>query len=463
MLVIRVGNRKIKPLNWLIFLLFIVITIYLLFSLIYLLPIFSKTYNYKIKKENYEMNQKTIFKNAHLNCNIKEIYEVNTTDKNIKSAINDDLIKDGFKKKNNYYVRNTKNFGICNDEINEYKEVHKNNYVTFKLKGKRIVNLKYKDKYNEDYVISKVNGKVNNNIIISSNLNENKVESYVISYTLNVSKNYKERLYRKVIIYDDEKPVINLKGDSSISLSYASNYVEPGFSAIDNYDGNITNKVNVTNNVNTKKPGSYKIKYVIKDSSGNKEVAYRTVTINEKEKKVSKEEPKIEEKNGLTYVNGVLLVNKVYSLPKDYDPKVNDKALSSLKKMQADAKALGLNIPLVSGYRSYKTQEQLYNKYVKKDGVALADTYSARPGNSEHQTGLAFDIGKVDSSFENTDEAKWIEQNAHLYGFIVRYPKGKSNITGYIYEPWHVRYLGVDIATKVKNSNLTLEEYLGVN
>ena len=87
--------------------------------------------------------------------------------------------------------------------------------------------------------------------------------------------------------------------------------------------------------------------------------------------------------------------------------------------MQADAKAVGLNIPLISGYRSYETQEKLHKKYVLKDGEKNASTYSAVAGNSEHQTGLAFDIGSVDRSFEGTDEAKWISENAHLYGFIV--------------------------------------------
>ena len=131
--------------------------------------------------------------------------------------------------------------------------------------------------------------------------------------------------------------------------------------------------------------------------------------------------------------------------------------------MQADAKAVGLNIPLISGYRSYETQEKLYKKYVLKDGEKNASTYSAKAGNSEHQTGLAFDIGSVDRSFEGTDEAKWISENAHLYGFIVRYPKGKTSVTGYIYEPWHVRYLGKKIAKKVYESKLTLEEYLNIN
>ena len=105
----------------------------------------------------------------------------------------------------------------------------------------------------------------------------------------------------------------------------------------------------------------------------------------------------------------------------------------------------------------------MYNKFVKKDGEEVANTYAAKPGHSEHQTGLAFDIGSVDRSFANTSEAKWIEENAHLYGFIVRYPDNKTDITGYIYEPWHVRYLGKETAKKVWESGLTLEEYLGLN
>ena len=246
-------------------------------------------------------------------------------------------------------------------------------------------------------------------------------------------------------------------------MDFNTKYLEPGFKAVDNYDGDLTNKVSIKNNVNEKKAGTYEIKYKVKDSSGNVSVKKRKVIIKEKDVSVSKEKPNIEVKNGITYVDGIIVVNKTYSLPKDYDPKVNKDALKALKLMQADAKALGLDLSLISGYRSYNTQKKLYNKYVKKDGEEVANTYSAKPGRSEHQTGLAFDIGSVDRSFANTSEAKWIEENAHLYGFIVRYPDNKTDITGYIYEPWHVRYLGEETAKKVWESGLTLEEYLGLN
>ena len=91
------------------------------------------------------------------------------------------------------------------------------------------------------------------------------------------------------------------------------------------------------------------------------------------------------------------------------------------------------------------------------------DKDTARPGYSEHQTGLAFDIINTDPSFDSTPEGKWLAANCYKYGFIIRYPKGKENITGFVYEPWHIRYLGVEIATSVYDSGLCLEEYLGIN
>ena len=130
--------------------------------------------------------------------------------------------------------------------------------------------------------------------------------------------------------------------------------------------------------------------------------------------------------------------------------------------MQKPAAAQGLNIYISSGYRSYSRQQTLYNNYVKSDGKALADTYSSRPGYSEHQTGLCFDLNTIDDSFGNTKESAWLEQHAQEYGFIIRFPKGKDAQTGYQYEPWHLRYLGIDMATKVYNSGLSLEEYLGI-
>lgn len=168
--------------------------------------------------------------------------------------------------------------------------------------------------------------------------------------------------------------------------------------------------------------------------------------------------------NGVTYVDGILIVNKTYSLPADYGvTEMNPIALESFQKLASDAALLGLKIECTSGYRSYEWQETIYNNYVASDGVLNADTYSARPGHSEHQTGLAIDVNSISNDFIGTPECEWLAQNAHRYGFIIRYPEGKEQYTGYQYEPWHIRYIGVDAATAVYNSGLCLEEYLGID
>ncbi len=463
MFTIRIKNKRIKIFNWIIFLTIIFLILYLFGSLIFMLPMFKKTYDYKLTKENYSIKSKITFKDEWFRCNVKEQYEIKAEDKLIKNALKKDLINDGFVKKKNVYVRVTKTSGTCKMKKVNYEKTHSNNYVVFKLNGEEKVDINYGSSYTDSYVTLKIGKEESKNIKINSNYNENKVGSYVISYTAFISNDYKQRLYRKVNVIDNEKPDIKLNGDLNLEIDYGSKYNEPGYTATDNYDGNITNKVKVKNTINNKKPGVYKITYKVKDSSNNVNTKERMVTVKEKTDSVNKKVTNIEVKDGITYVNGILIVNKTYDLPKDYDPKVNKQALKKLKELQADGKVLGLDLSLISGYRSYKTQEDLYNKYVEKDGEDIASTYSAKPGHSEHQTGLAFDVGSVDRSFENTNEAKWLEENAHLYGFIIRYPKGKTNITGYIYEPWHIRYLGVDTATKVKQSGLTLEEYLGIN
>lgn len=170
----------------------------------------------------------------------------------------------------------------------------------------------------------------------------------------------------------------------------------------------------------------------------------------------------IEVIDGITYVQGILIANKTYALPSIYNPGTDDEAYNALDEMQTAAAQEGLILYVLSGFRDYDTQASIYNRYVSNDGKANADRYSARPGHSEHQTGLAFDLNSLEESFADTREGKWLAANAHKYGFIIRYPKGKEHITGYMYEPWHVRYLGKDIATKVYNSGLTLEEYLGI-
>ena len=170
------------------------------------------------------------------------------------------------------------------------------------------------------------------------------------------------------------------------------------------------------------------------------------------------------EVNGLTYVNGILVVNKTYSIPENYNPgALTSECKKAFKEMKAAADELGLDLEVLSGFRSYETQKNLYNKYCEKDGKALADTYSARPGHSEHQTGLAIDVNSVKQSFANTPEGKWLKENCHKYGFILRYTQDKQSKTGYSYEPWHIRYVGKAAAKDIYESGLCLEEYLGIS
>lgn len=167
--------------------------------------------------------------------------------------------------------------------------------------------------------------------------------------------------------------------------------------------------------------------------------------------------------DGATYIDGVLIVNKTYSLPSSFSPEgLLPECSAAFREMQSAASQKGLSLYISSGYRSFSSQKTIYNRYVKRDGVELADTYSARPGHSEHQTGLAIDLNTIKQSFANTAEGKWVAAHCHEYGFIIRYPKGKSHITGYCYEPWHLRYVGVETATKIYNSGLCLEEYYGI-
>ena len=166
----------------------------------------------------------------------------------------------------------------------------------------------------------------------------------------------------------------------------------------------------------------------------------------------------------VTEIKGIKIVNKSYKLPKDYDPGLDKNALNAFNKLKADAAKEGLTFFILSGYRSYDTQQYTYQKWVNKFGKEYADRCSARPGFSEHQLGLAIDVNSCYYDFLETPEAAWLAKNCHKYGFIIRYPSQKAEkITGYIYEPWHIRYLGVSEATDVYNSGLTLEEYLGID
>ncbi|AYA76707.1 D-alanyl-D-alanine carboxypeptidase family protein [Bacillus sp. Y1] len=187
-------------------------------------------------------------------------------------------------------------------------------------------------------------------------------------------------------------------------------------------------------------------------------------------------------------LNVLALVNKMFALPDNYNPTdlvkpnvsfsfgnetiekslMRKEAALALEKMFSEAKTNGIELYAVSGYRSYERQRIIFDAEVKKSGEEKAAQVVAVPGNSEHQSGLAMDISAksadlgLTESFGETIEGKWLAANAHKYGFILRYPKGKESITGYQYEPWHFRYVGVSAAQTIFEKNITLEEYFNI-
>jgi len=180
----------------------------------------------------------------------------------------------------------------------------------------------------------------------------------------------------------------------------------------------------------------------------------------------------------------LILVNKEHPIDKDYKPAdlvkikyfVSDRS-ETTRYMRAEAAeafhnlvdkaaANGIELKMTTAYRSYNFQKILFDNYVAKEGEEAANQYSARPGQSEHQTGLSVDVSspsvgyQLSDDYGNTEEGKWLAENAYRFGFIIRFPKGKEEITGYQYEPWHIRYVGLTAAKEIYEQNLTLEEFL---
>ena len=180
----------------------------------------------------------------------------------------------------------------------------------------------------------------------------------------------------------------------------------------------------------------------------------------------------IEVKDGVTYIDGQVIVNKTYTLPKTYYPAldyatpddvfpVTPETRAAFNRMCADAAKEGIWFYSVSSFRDYPTQEWLYNSYIQSHGKESADRFSARPGHSEHETGLAIDIIDCHTVFETTKEGIWLAEHCNDYGFLIRYPKGKESVTGFMYEPWHIRYLGSPELCRAIAEAGTMEEYYG--
>ena len=336
--------------------------------------------------------------------------------------------------------------------------------VTLKENNKVEINTKL---YNIDMIDSVKNGKI---ISKKEKVDTSKLGKKTVKIKIKNFFNKKKDFAYNINIIDTNKPKIDAKDN---------------FTVIEGDQLDLLGEVNVSDNSNEKisakvegeydfnKVGSYKLKFVAKDSSGNETKKDFTLNVIKKEvvSNISNSSFTTSKGfkgsviDGITYINGILIANKTYSLPSSYYPGgLTNEFNAAFNQMKNAASNDGLNIYVVSGFRSYNTQNTLYNNYVSRDGRDAADTYSARPGHSEHQSGLAADINMVDDSFEYTAEGKWLNDNAYKYGFILRYPKGKTSETGYIFESWHYRYVGVDLAAKLYNGGnwISLEDYFGI-
>ena len=326
--------------------------------------------------------------------------------------------------------------------------------------------------YNLDAIKNIKNGK-----IITKKELVNTTKLGKVKVTFQVENFFKKRVKYKYIVnvVDKEAPKIIFKNELESEMGEEIDLLKDVM-VEDNSKENITPQVEGEYDIN--KSGDYKLYYIAEDTSGNK--AKEEFILHIKEKNVEKQITSNDNqgttsfttskgfkgvtKNGVTYIEGYLVVNKTYTLPSSYGNGLTNATIEAFNKMQAAAKVDGLNIYISSGFRSYSYQKTLYNNYVNRDGVTVADTYSARAGHSEHQSGLAFDVNTINDSFANTEEGKWLNDNCYKYGFILRYPKGKSDETGYQYEPWHFRYVGVELAEKLYNNGnwITVEDYFGI-
>lgn len=274
-----------------------------------------------------------------------------------------------------------------------------------------------------------------------------KVGTYQVTYQIG-----KEKHKAKITVEDTKAPEFTTKTDQvevvvgNTSYDFTTQFVVEDASEV---------SVNVdTANVDFNTVGTYDASIEAKD-------AYDHST--KLDFKVNVVEEVDQDKIEPFYVNGIMVVNKKHPLAADYAPGENAEAGNQVRAFIKEMQDLGYNISSsYSGYRSYEYQASLYNSYVAIDGQAGADTYSARPGYSEHQSGYAFDLLDNNGQLvESAPEVKYIAENAWRYGFIVRYIKAKEAITGYREETWHIRYVG-DQAKAIYDSGLTLEEYLGI-
>lgn len=338
-----------------------------------------------------------------------------------------------------------KHFSLLNSEVKASER--------FSLQMEAINDYKYiKDSFNNIYTTDE-------------KLNE--VSAYMENIEKNISNGITETLEK--LISDLKSKINDLSVSNQIELENMFNDINEdnlqGFSEEEmNKVNELTDEYNQLFSEKKYKQAKETLTSLINYINETKKVANER-RIKETYEEKSNEDASLREPK---YINEILIVNKEFGLPDSFAPGESTEARQAFENMKADAANEGIYLNAFSTYRSYWSQNRLYWNYVSNYGQDPTDTFSAKPGFSEHQTGLAFDIGGVDRSlwaeedFKYTDEAKWLKENCYKYGFILRYPEGKEWKTGYMHESWHFRYIGVEHSKNFKDSDLTLEEYLGL-
>lgn len=274
---------------------------------------------------------------------------------------------------------------------------------------------------------------------------------------------------------DQEAPVLSLrKSRVQIALNTSFDYLQYVEKAYDRQDGDVTDHISY-NEIDTSSVGKKTVHYKVTDQAGNQSqkdlivdvVEYVGDLINP----ITAQADIVENPDDVT-----VLVNKLHEIPKGWKPddledvidchqQLRHEANEAYTKFYQAAKAKGIAIYTISGYREPETQQLYWDNSVKVFGEEHAIQYNAYPRRSEHELGLCVDISyttegdRLSEKVADSALGKFIESDAYKYGFILRYPQDKVRITGYSYEPWHIRYVGVDLATKLHNENITLEEY----
>ena len=404
----------------------------------------------KLYHENANVWKKTV---KYVNENLDEV--------NIKYKNYTITMDSSYFKRNMNIKPSTENKKITSGDFYKQKGLYINNNNIINVSSKiklKLPHYIYKNGYVDLYGVSSEG----NYELLES---RKKVDKY---YTLNIYDNYKEYFITYIKLEDiktTQQYILDEGEIKEIRLEFNPTNATNKKVSYTGYDKSI---INVEHGVITAlKEG----KTTIKIKGDDMTTARIKIVVNKKKEEPKKEEKKEPEKpkvtkgdDGIYYIDGTMIVNKSYPLPSDYNPgKLLPEFMSAFNEMLGDATSDGIKLWIQSGYRSYDYQVSLYDKYVKQDGRDKADTYSARPGYSEHQSGLAADINNPSSSFNGTKEAIWLKENCYKYGFIIRFPEGEEEYTGYKYESWHIRYVGKVLAKKIHDAgDISLEHYFNI-